>query len=118
MGVSSDGPVVTVRLDQAIEVARLLESVVVSLGRLGSRMAGGEADAETLDRFLDDWLVGYRLSRARTVLWDAVGQVIGEEEVEEIAEAVPRFPDPIPEEVHQLRVELRAQERTWLNDAS
>ncbi|MGC5021319.1 hypothetical protein [Micromonospora sp. DT47] len=99
---------VTVPLDQAIEVARLLECLTVSLDRIGSRMAGGDADAETLDRFITEWLVGPQVSRARMVLWDAVSQVIGEEAVEEIAEAVPCFPDAFPEEVRRLRQERSA----------
>lgn len=52
-----------------------------------------------LDRFMTEWLVGPRLSRARLVLWDAITEVIGEEKTEAIAESTPRFPDPVPDEV-------------------
>ncbi|WP_245730788.1 hypothetical protein [Micromonospora pallida] len=99
---------VTVPLDRAIEVARLLECLTRSIDRIGSRMAGGEADAETLDRFITEWLIGPQASRARMVLWDAISQVIGEEAMEEIAEAVPKFPDAPPEEVRRLRQKLSA----------
>ncbi|MFG2056344.1 hypothetical protein ACGFI9_20210 [Micromonospora sp. NPDC048930] len=103
MKADSGEPTVMVPLAQAIEVARLLECLTVSLDRIGSRMAGGDADADTLDRFITEWLIGPQVSRARTVLWDAVSQVIGEKRVEEIAEAVPRFPDAPPDEVRRLR---------------
>ncbi|WP_091317858.1 hypothetical protein [Micromonospora chersina] len=108
MDADSDESTVTVPLDQAIEVARLLECLTVSLDRISSRMAGGEADAATLDRFVTEWLVGPQVSQARMALWDAISQVIGEEAVEEIAGAVPSFPDAPPEEVRRLRQELSA----------
>ena len=92
MDVNRDESTVTVPLDRAIEVARFLECLTRSIDRIGSRMAGGLADAGTVDRFIDEWLIGPQASRARRVLWDAISQVIGEEAVEGIAEAVPRFP--------------------------
>ena len=99
--------VVSIPLERAIAVARLLESVVISLDRIGSRMARGDADAHTLDQFMTEWLVAPRLSRARTDLWDAIAQVIGEKTVEEIAESTPRFPSPVPEEIRALGEDLR-----------
>ena len=90
--------VVAIPLDRAVEVARLLESIVVSLDRIGSREADGDADVHTLDRYITEWLVAPRLARARTLLWDAIEEVIGAEETEAIAESAPRFPDPVPDE--------------------
>jgi hypothetical protein len=111
LDVNSGESTVTVPLDRAIEVARLLECLTISIDRIGSRMAGGEADTETLDRFITEWLIGPQASRARFVLWDAISQVIGEEATEEIAEAVPGFPDAPPEEVRRLRQELSAWQK-------
>lgn len=45
---------VSIPLDQAVETARLLESIVVSLDRIGSRMAGRDADAHMLDQFMTE----------------------------------------------------------------
>ena len=103
---------VSIPLEKAIETARLLESIVISLDRIGSREAAGDADADTLDQFMTGWLVGPRLSRARFVLWDAITEVIGEEETEAIAESASRFPDPVPDEVRTLREELRRWNET------
>ncbi|MEU7802476.1 hypothetical protein AB0B10_24760 [Micromonospora arborensis] len=108
---------VSIPLDRAVEAARLLESIVISLDRIGSRMAGGNADAHTLDRFMTEWLVGPRLSRARSVLWDAIAEVLGEEAIEEIAESTPCFPDPIPDELRTLREQLRSRNQEQLGDA-
>jgi hypothetical protein len=107
MEVEETPGVVSIPLEQGIEIARLLTSVVVSLDRVGSRMAGGDADVHTLEQFMSEWLVAPRLSRASGVLWDAIAQVIGEDTVEEIAESVPVFPGPVPEEVRTLKKELR-----------
>src|SRR5687768_6214188 len=103
MNSQDAGDVVSIPLEQAIEVARLLESVVVSLDRIYSRMTGGEADVHTLYQFMTEWLVFHRLSGARHHLWGPIAEVIGEEQVEEIAEATPRFPDPVPDDVLALR---------------
>lgn len=102
------GRSVSIPLNQALETARLLESIVISLDRIGSRIAGGDADAHTLDQFMTEWFVGPRLSRARTEFWDAIAQVIGEEAVEEIAETTPCFPDPVPDEI-RAQIEERRQ---------
>jgi len=109
MNADDAGQLVEIPLGQAIEAARLLESIVISLDRIGSRMAGGDADARTLDQFLTEWMVGPRLSRTRTDLWTAIAQVIGEDQVEAIAASTPRFPDPVPDDVrtpHEKRDKL------------
>ena len=107
---------VSIPLDQAVETARLLESIVISLDRIGSRMARGDADAHTLDQFVTEWFVGPRLSRARVKLWDAIAQVIGEEAVEEIAETTPRFPDPVPNEIRAGMEEQRRWDQEQLGN--
>ncbi|AGL17561.1 hypothetical protein [Actinoplanes sp. N902-109] len=112
----ADRPV-SIPLDAAIRTARLLESIVISLDRIGSQAADGEADADTLDQFVTEWLVGPRLSRARSVLWGAITEVIGEERTEAIAASTPCFPDPVPEEVHTLREELETWNATQPGDA-
>lgn len=109
---------VSIPLDQAVETARLLESIVISLDRISSRMAGGDADAHTLDQFVTKWFVGPRLSRARTDLWDAIAEVIGEEAVEEIAETTPRFPDPVPDEIRAQIEERRRWNEEQLGNPS
>ncbi|WP_432995152.1 hypothetical protein [Dactylosporangium sp. CA-233914] len=98
-----------VPLEHAIEVARVLENVVISLDRIGSREACGDADVHTFDQFLKEWWVGPRLSHVRVLMWEAIANAIGAEAVEEIAEAVPRFPDPVPEEVRRFVAERNAR---------
>ncbi|MEU1395002.1 hypothetical protein ABZ403_02860 [Micromonospora zamorensis] len=109
--MNSGESTVNVPLDRAIEVARLLECLTLSIDRIGSRMADGEADAEAVDRFITEWLIGPQASRARFVLWDAISQVIGEEAMEAIAEAVPSFPGRPPDEVRRIRQELSAWQK-------
>ncbi|MEV0269693.1 hypothetical protein AB0H43_13005 [Hamadaea sp. NPDC050747] len=104
---------VSIPLTRAIEAARDLENIVISLDRIGSHIGSGTADAQTLDRFMTEWLVGPRLSRVRMDLWNAVAREIGEEAVEEIAEAVPCFPEPVPEEVLALDERLRRLNEQW-----
>ena len=91
---------------------------MISLDRIGSRQAGGEADAQTLDRFLTEWLVAPRLSHVRMIVGDAIEQVIGDEATEGIAESVPCFPQPVPEEVRQLATERKARSREYLDETS
>jgi hypothetical protein len=107
---------VSIPLDRAVEAASLLESIVISLDRIGSRIASGDADAHTLDRFMTEWLVGPRLSQARFVLWDAIAEVLGEQTVEEIAESTPGFSDPIPDELRTLREQLRSRNQEQFGD--
>jgi hypothetical protein len=106
---------VCIPLSKAVEAARLMESLVISLDRIGFRQAGGEADADTLDQYINEWLIGPRFSSARSILWDAIADVIGVEAVEEVAEATPRFPDPVPDEVHRFREE-REKLQKWYED--
>ncbi|MET9953195.1 hypothetical protein ABZ135_16815 [Streptomyces sp. NPDC006339] len=55
-------------LDEAVAVLRDLDAFVVSLDRLGSRMASGTADARTIGEFVLTHDVTRRLSHARHVL--------------------------------------------------
>src|SRR4051812_2919593 len=82
LNTGGDDSVVTIPLDHAVAIFRDLECFVVSLDRISSREASGEAGPEMLHQFIYDWLVGYRLARARGVLGDAVAEVIGEAAIE------------------------------------
>ncbi|WP_225802936.1 hypothetical protein [Streptomyces sp. NK15101] len=71
-------------LDEVVSVLRDLNEFVVSLDRIGSRMASGTADAHTLGTFVLDWDVARRLSRARHVIGVALDGQLSEEENAEI----------------------------------
>ncbi|WP_418959536.1 hypothetical protein [Streptomyces tritici] len=71
---------IRIPLDEAVAVLRDLNEFVVSLDRLGSRMASGAADEHTLGRFVVEWDVARRLSHARHVISTALdGQLSAEE---------------------------------------
>lgn len=59
---------------------------MVSLDRLGSRQAGGDADDQTVGKFIDDWDVARRLSRARGIIDVALDEQLNKEENLEIDE--------------------------------
>ena len=115
MNAEDAEPSVSIPLSKALEVARLMESLVISLDRIGSREAGRDADAHTLDQYMTEWLIGPRFSGARSVMWDAIAKVIGEEAAEEVAEATPTFPELVPDEVHRFREEAERL-RKWYED--
>jgi hypothetical protein len=71
-----------------------LEELVVSLDRLLSRIGAG-AEPEKLLRFVVERDLLRRLAQDRTVVGDALARIIGEEAVEEIAEAQYRYVDPL-----------------------
>lgn len=71
---------IRVPLDSAVAVLRDLNEFVVSLDRLGSRMASGTADEHTVGTFVADWDVARRLSRARDVLSAAMDRQLSEED--------------------------------------
>ncbi|WP_203822945.1 hypothetical protein [Paractinoplanes ferrugineus] len=121
MEAEGETRVVSIPLERAIEIGRILENVAGSLHRISSRMISGDADAHTLDKFMRDWLVEPRLLQARGEIWDAIEQVIGEELTDEIAESVAHFPDPPSEDIRilaeQLEKELeedRKESEEWL----
>ncbi|MFI5588676.1 hypothetical protein ACIA5G_26730 [Amycolatopsis sp. NPDC051758] len=59
-------------LDEAVEVLCDLNEFVVSLDRIGSRRAGGDAEDTTVGRFVAEWDLARRLARARGVLSKAL----------------------------------------------
>ncbi|MGW7261606.1 hypothetical protein [Streptomyces sp. NPDC054834] len=71
---------IRIPLDKAVAVLLDLEEFVVSLDRLGSRMAGGDADEYTVGKFIGDWDVARRLARARGVLSLALDEQLSSEE--------------------------------------
>jgi hypothetical protein len=80
--------------DDLTRVFADLEEVVVSLDRILSRIGAGAAP-DILVRFVVERDLRVRLARDRTVVGDALAGVIGEEAVEEIAEAQYRYVDPV-----------------------
>ncbi|MET8975758.1 hypothetical protein ABZX85_09060 [Streptomyces sp. NPDC004539] len=71
---------IRIPLDEAVAVLRDLNEFVVSLDRLGSRVAFGDADEYTVGKFIFDWDVMRRLSRARRVISVALDEQLSEEE--------------------------------------
>ncbi len=119
MVAEDDGRVVAVPLGEAIEMARTLHGIVASLDHLSSRVSSGDADAETFQELMRDWVITPRLAGVRGVLWQALSEVIGEQAVDELLEeVVPAFPGPVPEEVRRLRQNLEAEARDWYGDIS
>lgn len=84
---------VRVSLNDALEVAAFLEQLTISLDRIGSRQGGGMDGPRMLGNFIDDDAIFQRASRLRLVLWEACQEVLGEEEVDRIADTVPSFPE-------------------------
>ncbi|WP_369261149.1 hypothetical protein [Streptomyces sp. R35] len=75
---------IRIPLDEAVTVLQDLNEFVVSLDRLGSRMASGTADEHTVGTFVLDWDVARRLSRARRFISVALDAQLSEEENAEI----------------------------------
>jgi len=75
---------IRIPLDEAVTVLQDLNEFVVSLDRLGSRMASGTADEHTIGTFVLDWDVARRLSRARRFISVALDAQLSEEENAEI----------------------------------
>ncbi|MER6270139.1 hypothetical protein [Streptomyces sp900105755] len=71
-------------LVEVVAVLQDLNEFVVSLDRLGSRQASGTADDHTVGRFIADWDVAQRLSRARHVISVALDAQLSEDENAEI----------------------------------
>ena len=75
---------IRIPLDEVVTVLRDLNEFVVSLDRLGSRMASGTADEHTVGTFVLDWDVARRLSRARRFIDVALDAQLSEDENAEI----------------------------------
>ena len=86
-----------VKIDRALllESARDVESVVVSLDRIGSWTANLpiEERDRILAAFIEDWGVFHRLAKLRSLLWDAI---------EEASEEGPSEDDPLERELHGI----------------
>lgn len=75
---------IRIPLNEVVAVLQDLNEFVVSLDQLGSRMAFGTADEHTIGKFIVDWEVARRLSRARRVLSVALDGQLSEEDNAEI----------------------------------
>jgi hypothetical protein len=75
---------IRIPLNEVVAVLKDLNEFVVSLDRLGSRMALGTADEHTIGDFILDWDVARRLARARAVISVALHEQLSREEVLEI----------------------------------
>lgn len=75
---------IRIPLNEAVAVLQDLNEFVVSLDQLGSRMAFGTADEHTIAKFIVDWDVARRLSRARHVISVALDEQLSEEDNAEI----------------------------------
>ncbi|MCT9113258.1 hypothetical protein ACFWD7_31325 [Streptomyces mirabilis] len=71
-------------LNEVVAVLQDLNEFVVSLDQLGSRQAFGTADEYTVGKFVADWDVARRLSRARRVISVALDAQLSEDENAEI----------------------------------
>lgn len=83
---------------EAMTVFRVLNEVVVSLDRIGSRQAGGE-DPERLylDGYFSEDGATLRLAEARRVIDSAVERVFGEDESDALGEAIVYWTDRHPD---------------------
>ncbi|MFF3713958.1 hypothetical protein [Streptomyces phaeochromogenes] len=75
---------IRIPLSEIVAVLQDLDEFVVSLDRLRSRQAFGTADEYTVGKFIADWDVARRLSRARRVIGVALDAQLSEEENLEI----------------------------------
>ncbi|MFI6493935.1 hypothetical protein [Streptomyces sp. NPDC050564] len=71
-------------LDEVVAVLQDLNEFVVSLDRIGSRQAYGDADECTVGRFVAAWDVARRPSHARRVISVALDEQLSPEENAEI----------------------------------
>lgn len=77
-----------------IEVLSTLETVVVSLDRIGSCYAelGQEGCDKTTVEFLDQWNIWHKLSRARRILSDYFPTQLGDDDMDELERALQDTP--------------------------
>ncbi|MET9520591.1 hypothetical protein [Streptomyces sp. NPDC002994] len=71
---------IRIPLNEVVTVWQDLNEFVVSLDRLLSRMGSGTADEYTVGKFILDWDVARRLSRARRFINVALDEQLSEEE--------------------------------------
>ena len=95
---------VTLPLEQLITALKEIETILQSLHRVGSFYDDlAECNQETI-RILDDYRCVQRLSRARSILMNAIRQNITQAEIEAIEETLGRvkhWRKPIPADVRQ-----------------
>lgn len=77
---------VSVTTADLLEVIRHLDTLVVSLDRIGSATAGQSRaqEAEVLSSFVDNWDVFRRLSECRTTLSDYFSRDLGIDDMDEL----------------------------------
>jgi hypothetical protein len=75
----TDGTKITLTLEEARELARILESVVVSLHKITSREVGRDHGDDVLRTYLGEDGAWRSLSRARLVLATALDRSLGEQ---------------------------------------
>ncbi|MFD5574256.1 hypothetical protein [Streptomyces cadmiisoli] len=75
---------IRIPLNAVVAVLQDLNEFVVSLDQLGSRIAFGTAHEHTIGKFIVDWDVARRLSRARHVISVALDEQLSEEDNAEI----------------------------------
>ncbi|HCB05502.1 MAG TPA: hypothetical protein PLZ93_08065 [Nocardioides sp.] len=80
--------------EAAREIAQALEAVVVSLARIGSREVRPEWEDDPLRRYLGDGGAWLSLSRARSVLAEAMDRDLGETATEELVSGVEYWTGP------------------------
>jgi hypothetical protein len=96
--MSTEEREVSLPLAAAIELFRDMEEFVVSLDRIRSRIAFGQASPHIMMDYMVEREMFQRLAKARRVLSDLLEPVIGEEALEEIAEDTYVYPtSPQPE---------------------
>jgi hypothetical protein len=88
-----DQEIVRIPIDSALEIAEFLEQVAVSLDRIGSEAAHGLDGPMMLWDFADDAGTGMRASRLRQILWRECAAILGEDQIEAMAERVPVYPE-------------------------
>ncbi|MEO6992959.1 MAG: hypothetical protein ABI273_04995 [Lacunisphaera sp.] len=89
----SNEPFVTLSKDQVSEILSALETIVVSLDRIGSEQARKhESRPEILSQFLDDYSVFEKLSSARRILLVACDQQRSQAEVDALEEQLAKVP--------------------------
>ncbi len=77
---------VSVRTADLLKIVRHLDTIVVSLDRVGSATAelSRAEQAEVLTSFHDDWDVSKRLSACRTTLFDYFSRELGDDDMDEL----------------------------------
>ena len=84
---------VQIPVRKALEIAKFLEQLTVSLDRIGSRAAEVMDGPRMLWDFTVAAEVAQRASSLRSDVWDACAAVLGEDAIVDIAESIRTFPE-------------------------